>query len=60
MLQVLVDSGADIDAHVRYGMTPMMLAAVNVRKHPKALETVKFLLKNGADFDARDENNNGV
>jgi len=60
MLQVLMDSGADINVRGRYGLTPLMLAAVNVRKHPKALETVKFLLKSGADFDARDENNNGV
>jgi len=60
MLQILVDSGADINARGRYGMTPIMLAAMLVVKHFKALETVKLLLNGGADFEARDEHDNDV
>jgi ankyrin repeat protein len=60
MLQILVDSGADINARGMYGMTPIMLAAMYATKHPKALETVKLLLNGGADFEARDEHDNDV
>ncbi|MDR0651718.1 MAG: ankyrin repeat domain-containing protein [Synergistaceae bacterium] len=60
MLQILLDSGADVDARGRYGMTPLMLAAMSVRIRPSALETVKLLIKNGARFAAEDDFGGGV
>lgn len=56
MIRCLIESGANINARGRYGMTPLMMAAVNIRYNPEYIETVKFLIRKGADFDLTDEN----
>jgi ankyrin repeat protein len=62
MLQILIDAGADINARGgRYGeRTPLMLAAGRIRREGQALEMVKLLLRNGADFDAEDSNGHNI
>jgi hypothetical protein len=60
MLKLLIDSGADINARGRYGLTPLLLAAGLVRRHTRAIETVKLLLRNGADFEAEDDKGRSV
>jgi ankyrin repeat protein len=60
MLQILIDAGADVNARGRYDLTPLCLAGMRVRQYPRALETVKLLLRNVADFNAPGDNGSGV
>lgn len=47
-VQLLLDSGADVSARDKHGMTALMLAFDD-------RETVETLLRNGADYKARDQ-----
>ena len=52
MLQNLIDAGADVNDTDEYGVTALLLAAEKIRPNGKALELVKVLLRNGADYGA--------
>ena len=60
ILQILLDSGADINARGRCGLTPLMLAAENYISDDWEADMFNFLLKNGADFRAVDNNGCGI
>ena len=49
MVEILLDSGANIDAENRQGLTPLMLAAGEGR-----LEVVQLLLERNADTGRHD------
>jgi ankyrin repeat protein len=51
MIELLLEAGADVNARGLNERTPLMLAASKVRHYPKAIETVKLLLRSGADFE---------
>ena len=47
---MLIDHGADLTAHNKYGKTPLHLASRN-----KQLDVIGMLIERGADVAARDE-----
>jgi ankyrin repeat protein len=59
MIEILLSAGAKIDAKGSYysDVTPLMLAAGRIRDDARYLETVKLLLKNGANLKAKTKGN---
>ena len=55
--QVLIDSGADVNAANKYKVTPIMIASGKARECEKMFEVVKTLIRNGADYKSRDKDN---
>ena len=54
MLQLLINSGANVNARDNDGVTPIMLIAYNILATPRAVRAFKILLEHGADFHAKD------
>ena len=51
-MQVLIEAGADVNAHDRYGETPLHHAARDWRSNTP--EAIALLISVGAEVDARD------
>jgi ankyrin repeat protein len=62
MIEVLLAAGAKVDARggPDSNITPLMLAARQIREHTESLETIKLLLKNGANLKAKTKSNQTV
>ncbi len=52
--QVLIDSGANVNAMNKYGVTPVMIASGKAYSCEKMFEVVKVLLRNGANYRTKD------
>lgn len=55
IVKILMEGGANIDAHMKSGVTPLS-HAIGFGKN----EVAKILLKNGANFDIKDKNNHSA
>ena len=51
VIEVLIEAGADMDAHTKYGVTALMLAA----QHNENAQVIEALIEAGPEVDARNE-----
>lgn len=55
IVQVLIDSGANVNAVNKYNVNPLMIASAKAFANEKMFEVVKTLIRNGADYNSRDK-----
>ena len=58
IIQVLADSGADINAENKYRASPLMIASAKAFLCERMFESVKILIRNGADYRMKDKGRN--
>ena len=55
IIQVMADSGADINAVNKYRVSPLMIASAKAFMCERMFECVKALIRNGADYRMKDK-----
>jgi ankyrin repeat protein len=54
-MHILVNAGAVLDSPDKQGRTPLMIGVLGYDEAAPTIPGIKLLLKNGADYSARDE-----